>query len=58
VAAGLEILVAAAAVDRLVAGAPKVQGLPVLVVSGVAAMSMAAGAAVLGGDDDEDGTSP
>jgi cobalt-zinc-cadmium efflux system protein len=51
----LEILVAAAAVDRLVAGAPKVQGLPVLVVSGVAAMSMAAGAAVLGGDDDEDG---
>jgi len=46
----LELLVAAAAVDRLSTGTPQVDGLPVLVVSGVAALVMAAGAVVLRGD--------
>ncbi len=51
----LEILVAAAAADRLVTGTPEVHGLPVLVVSGVAALVMTAGAVVLKGDADEAG---
>lgn len=50
----LEILVAAAAADRLVTGTPEVHGLPVLVVSGVAALVMTAGALVLGADDADD----
>lgn len=51
----LEILVAAAAIDRLISGTPHVDGLPVLVVSGIAALVMAGGALVLRGDgDDED----
>jgi cobalt-zinc-cadmium efflux system protein len=49
----LEVLVAAAAIDRLVAGTPEVHGLPVLVVSGVAALVMTAGALVLHGDADD-----
>jgi cobalt-zinc-cadmium efflux system protein len=49
----LELLVAGAAVDRLVTSTPHVDGLPVLVVSGVAALVMDAGALVLGGDDDD-----
>ena len=40
----LEVLVAAAAAERLVTGTPEVHGLPVLVVSGVAALAMTAGA--------------
>ncbi len=52
----LELLVATAAIDRLVTGTPEVQGLPVLVVSGVAALVMTAGALVLRGDADDDGT--
>lgn len=50
----LEILVAAAAAERLVTRVPEVRGLPVLVVSGVAALVMTAGALVLRGDADDD----
>ena len=46
-------LVIAGAIDRLTAGTVAVQGLPVLVVSGIAAMVMLAGALVLGGDIDD-----
>lgn len=46
----LEVVVAAAAVIRLATGTPEVHGLPVLVVSAVAAVTMAAGALILGGD--------
>jgi cobalt-zinc-cadmium efflux system protein len=52
----LEVLVVAGAIDRLVTGVPAVHGLPVLILSGVAAIAMAASALVLGGDlDDDDG---
>jgi cobalt-zinc-cadmium efflux system protein len=51
----LELLVAAAAADRLVTRTPQVDGLPVLVVSGVAALAMTVGALVLRGDVDDDG---
>jgi len=52
----LEVLVAAAAINRLSTGTPQVDGLPVLVVSGIAALVMAGGALLLRGDgnDDED----
>jgi cobalt-zinc-cadmium efflux system protein len=50
----LEVLVAAAAAERLVTGTPEVHGLPVLVVSGAAALAMTAGALVLGADGDDD----
>jgi cation diffusion facilitator family transporter len=46
----LEVLVAIAAVDRLITHTPQVHGLPVLVVSGIAALVMAAGVLVLRGD--------
>ena len=49
----LELLVAAAALGRLVAGTSPVRGLQVLVVSGVAAVVMTAGALVLRGDTKE-----
>jgi cobalt-zinc-cadmium efflux system protein len=49
----LELLVAGAAADRLIVGTPQVEGLPVLVVSGIAALVMAAGALVLRGDEDD-----
>ena len=53
----LEVLVAAAAVYRLTTGTPQVDGLPVLIVSGIAALVMAGGALILRGDgDDEDET--
>jgi cobalt-zinc-cadmium efflux system protein len=52
----LELLVASAAVGRLATGTPEVHGLPVLVVSGVAALVMTAGALILHGDADDDGT--
>jgi cobalt-zinc-cadmium efflux system protein len=54
----LEVLVSAAAIDRLITGTPHVDGLPVLVVSGIAAQAMAGGALVLrrDGDDQEDDT--
>jgi len=47
----LELLVVAAALDRLVGHVPEVDGLPVLIVSGIAAAAMAGGAVVLRGDD-------
>jgi cobalt-zinc-cadmium efflux system protein len=47
----LEVLVAIAAVDRLVTGTPEVHGLPVLIVSGIAALAMTVGALILHGDD-------
>lgn len=46
----LEVLVAAAAVDRLITGTPQVDGLPVLIVSGIAALVMAGGALILRGN--------
>jgi cobalt-zinc-cadmium efflux system protein len=49
----LELLVAGAAIDRLINHTPRVDGLPVLVVSGIAAVVMAAGALVLREDDDD-----
>lgn len=55
----LSVLVLAAAVDRLVTGVHRVQGLPVLVVSGVAALVMLGGALLLADDvDDADGGAP
>jgi cobalt-zinc-cadmium efflux system protein len=54
----LNVLIAAAAIQRLAAGTRRVEGLPVLIVSGIAAAVMLAGAFVLGGDpggdDDEE----
>jgi cation diffusion facilitator family transporter len=50
----LEVLVAGTAIGRLVTGTPEVHGLPVLIVSAVAAVAMAAGALILRGDDDDD----
>ena len=49
----LELLVAAAALDRLATGRVPVDGLPVLVMSGIAALVMMGGAFVLGGDEGE-----
>jgi cobalt-zinc-cadmium efflux system protein len=46
----LNILVAVAAVQHLATGAHRVDGLPVLITSGIAAVVMAAGALILGGD--------
>lgn len=51
----LELLVAIAAVSRLLTRAPEVDGLPVLVVSGIAAAVMTAGALVLRGDSSDSG---
>lgn len=52
----LELVVAGVAANRLITGTPQVDGLAVLIVSGIAALAMALGAAVLHGDaDDEDG---
>lgn len=51
----LNIAITVAAIQHLAAGAHRVEGLPVLIVSAVAAAVMLAGALVLGGDaDDED----
>ena len=49
----LELLVAGAAVDRLITRTPQVDGLPVLVVSGIAALVMTGGALILHGDGDD-----
>jgi cobalt-zinc-cadmium efflux system protein len=46
----LELLVAGTAADRLISGTPRVDGLAVLVASGIAALVMAVGALVLHGD--------
>ena len=50
----LELLVAGAALDRLVTRRVPVDGLPVLVMSGVAAVAMLAGALVLRADEEND----
>jgi cobalt-zinc-cadmium efflux system protein len=49
----LEVLVVGAAAERLITRTPQVHGLPVLIVSGVAALTMTAGALVLQADDDD-----
>jgi cobalt-zinc-cadmium efflux system protein len=52
----VNIGVVVAAIQRLASGAPEVHGLPVLIVSGVAAVVMLVGALIVGGDlDDPDG---
>ena len=50
----LEVLVVGAAAERLITRTPQVHGLPVLIVSGVAALTMTAGALVLQADADDD----
>jgi cobalt-zinc-cadmium efflux system protein len=50
----LEVLVAVAATERLVTRTPEVHGLPVLMVSSVAALTMTVGALVLRADTDDD----
>jgi cobalt-zinc-cadmium efflux system protein len=52
------VLIVIGGIERVVAGTQEVQGLPVLIVSGIAAVVMFAGALVLGGDADEDGDHP
>ena len=49
----LSLLVAAGATDRLVTGTRQVHGLPVLVVSGIAAAVMVGGVLILGRDIDD-----
>ncbi len=51
------VVVLVTAVDHLVAGAGQVHGLPVLVISLIAATAMGVGVLILGGDSDEDGHS-
>jgi cobalt-zinc-cadmium efflux system protein len=52
----LNVWIAVAAIRRLVSGVPDVHGLPVLIVSAIAALVMLAGALIIGGDlDDADG---
>ena len=48
----LNIAIAAAAIQRLAEGTRRVEGLPVLIISGIAAAVMLAGALVLRGDPD------
>jgi cobalt-zinc-cadmium efflux system protein len=48
----LNVLIAVAAVERLVTGSHRVEGLPVLIASAIAAVVMLAGALVLRGDTD------
>lgn len=50
----LELLVVAAAAERLLTRTPEVHGLPVLIVSGLAALIMTAGALLLRADPDDD----
>jgi len=50
----LSVLVIVAALRRLIAGTHEVHGLPVLIVSGIAAAVMLVGALILGGDEDDD----
>lgn len=51
----LNIVIIAAAIQHLAAGTRRVEGLPVLVTSAIAAAAMLAGALILGGDPDDDG---
>jgi cobalt-zinc-cadmium efflux system protein len=50
----LELLVAAVALDRLLTHRVSVDGLPVLIMSGVAAVTMLVGALILRADDDDE----
>jgi cobalt-zinc-cadmium efflux system protein len=50
----LTALVASVAIARLISGTREVHGLPVLIVSTLAALAMVVGALILGGDEDED----
>jgi cobalt-zinc-cadmium efflux system protein len=50
----LNVLIAAAAIQRLATGTHRVAGLPVLITSGIAAVVMLIGALILGGDDDDE----
>ena len=50
----LTIGVAVAAIRRLVSGTAEVRGMPVLIVSGIAALAMLVGAVILGGELDGD----
>jgi cobalt-zinc-cadmium efflux system protein len=50
----LELLVVGAATQRLITRTPEVHGLPVLIVSGIAALTMTAGALVLQADPDDE----
>lgn len=49
----VNVVIAVAAIGRLVTGTHRVAGLPVLVVSAVAAVVMLVGVLILGGDDDD-----
>jgi cobalt-zinc-cadmium efflux system protein len=50
----ITVLITAEAIGRLISGTERVHGLPVLVVSGLAAAIMVVGAVILGGDEDDD----
>ena len=50
----LTVLVSATAIYRLVAGTHEVHGLPVLIVSSIAALVMVVGALILGGDEEDE----
>jgi cobalt-zinc-cadmium efflux system protein len=52
----LNAVIVVTAMRRLISGAPRVEGLPVLIVSGIAATVMLGGALILGGDADDDDT--
>lgn len=55
----ISALIIAGGAERLIAGAPEVHGVPVIVGSGIAAVTMVVGVVILGGDpddlDDQDG---
>lgn len=51
----LSLTVVAGAIDRLATGTHQVDGLPVLIVSGIAALVMLGGAVLIGGDIDGEG---
>ncbi|MDQ0212075.1 cation diffusion facilitator family transporter [Arthrobacter bambusae] len=51
----LSVAILAGAAGRLITGTSEVHGLPVLIVSGIAAVVMFVGALILGGDDGDDG---
>jgi cobalt-zinc-cadmium efflux system protein len=48
------LVVAIGAIRRLTSGTPEIHGLPVLVVSAIAALVMLAGAVIVGGDDSQE----
>jgi cobalt-zinc-cadmium efflux system protein len=50
----LNVLIVVASIQHLAAGTHRVEGVPVLIVSSIAAVVMLAGALVLGGDPDDD----